>query len=200
MKPDRRPAPERVETNRLLLRCWRIEDAPLLRAAIDESLPELQRWIPWAKAEPTPLATLAQRLERFRAEFVAGPEWGYAIFDREERELLGGIGLHDRVGPAGLEIGYWMRTSKAGQGIMTEAADAMVQVARTLGAACVEIHCDPENPASARVAEKLGFRHALTREKDFVGPRGDRRDSMIWVWPVDQVPWEPPPGRAAPTP
>jgi RimJ/RimL family protein N-acetyltransferase len=184
-------APERVTTPRLVLRCWRTDDAPRLRAAIDESLPELKLWIPWAKAEPTPLPSVVERLERFRAEFTAGPEWGYAILDGAERELLGGIGLHARIGPSALEIGYWVRTSKAGQGIITEAAGAIVQVALALGAVRIEIHCDPENPASARVAEKLGFRHAVTRRRDFIGPRGDRRDSMIWVWPPGATPYEP---------
>ena len=47
--------PDRIDTERLVLRRWRPADAPLLKAAVDASLTHLRPWTPWAVAEPTPL-------------------------------------------------------------------------------------------------------------------------------------------------
>jgi len=186
------PPPQRVDTERLVLRCWQPSDAPRLKAAIDASLPELLPWIPWAVHEPSPLAAVEQRLITFRDTFAIGPNWAFGLFDREEAEVLGGIGLHARVGPTALEIGYWVRTDVAGRGYATEAAGALTPVALAMGAGHLEIHCDPLNLASAGVAAKLGYRHAATRPRDFPAPGGERRDTMIWVWPRDAEPYQPP--------
>ena len=45
---DAAPPPYRIETERLVIRCWNPADAPLLKEAIDSSLEELQAWMPWA--------------------------------------------------------------------------------------------------------------------------------------------------------
>ena len=47
--------PYRIETERLVLRCWDPRDAPLLKDAIDSSLDHLRPWMPWAREEPKPL-------------------------------------------------------------------------------------------------------------------------------------------------
>jgi RimJ/RimL family protein N-acetyltransferase len=59
----------RIETRRLLLRRWEPADAPLLKQAIDASLPELRAWMPWAISEPSPIEVVRQRLEGFRERF-----------------------------------------------------------------------------------------------------------------------------------
>jgi len=46
------PAPYRIETERLVIRCYEPRDAPLLKEAIDSSLEHLQPWMPWALDEP----------------------------------------------------------------------------------------------------------------------------------------------------
>ncbi len=180
----RRP-PERVATPRLVLRRWTTNDAPRLRAAIDASLAELKPWIPWAAHEPTTPAQLAERLGRQVSQFATGPEFAFAIMDPAETELLGGIGLFARIGPGALEVGYWLRSDAAGRGLATEATTALTAVALAMGAARVEIHCDPANVASTRVAAKAGYAHALTRPKDFSIGGGPLRDTMVWVYPPD---------------
>ena len=47
----------RVHTQRLVIRCWQPEDAPLLKASIDENLDHLRPQMPWAMNEPTDLQT-----------------------------------------------------------------------------------------------------------------------------------------------
>lgn len=145
----------------LLLRPWHASDAPALRAAIDESLDALRPFISWAPAEPTTLAELTARLERYAEEFAAGGRWRYAVTDRASGLLLGGASLHPYPGPGALEVGYWVRTSQARRGIASAAAAALVRHAfHAHGVERVEIWFDPENHASRRVAETLGFTYA----------------------------------------
>jgi len=182
-----------IRTRRLLLRCWRREDAPLLRRAIDASLPELRQWMDWAAAEPSPFPDLEERLEGFRTAFAAGRDWPFGIFDRAESEVFGGCGLHRRLGPRALEIGYWIRSDATRRGFGTEVAAALTGAALAADAIeRVEIRCDPNNRASAAIPRRLGFRHVATRRRDALTPRGEPRDTMIWE--MRRSDWRPPVG------
>jgi len=48
----------RIQTDRLLIRCYSPEDAPKLKEAIDASLDHLRPWMPWAKDDPETLDAL----------------------------------------------------------------------------------------------------------------------------------------------
>lgn len=182
---DATTLPERVVTERLVLRCYREEDAPLLKAAVDASLAHLQAWMPWAAAEPSPLDVVAERLKGFAAGFRAGDDWLYGIFDRAERELLGGAGVHRRAAPDVLEIGYWVRADAEGRGYVTEAVAALTRLAaRVDGVARLEIRCDPRNARSAAVAARVGYRLRETLAANAVTPAGAPRDTMVWELPA----------------
>lgn len=173
--------PERIETDRLVLRRWNAADAPAMKAAIDDNLAHLQAWMPWAMNEPSDLSVIEHRIGEFAANFAAGTEWLYGIFDGLEREVLGGVGLHQRSEPGGLEIGYWLRTDQVGHGFATEAARALVRVGiGELGAEWIEIRCDPRNARSAAIPERLGFRHIATPEGNTHTPSGEPRDTAVW--------------------
>ena len=103
-------------TPRLLIRGWAPPDAPELKAAIDGSLAELQRWMAWARSEPSDLPVIEERLARFQAEFEAGTNWACGIFLRSSGEVLGGVSLLPRIGPGALELGYWLRNECTGRG------------------------------------------------------------------------------------
>lgn len=173
--------PERIESERLLIRCWHPHDAPIFKDALDSSLPELQRWIPWAMNEPSPIDVLEDRLSGYRDDFFTGRSALFALMDPDETEVLGGVGLYRRIGPGALEIGYWVRSDQAGQGLATEAAQAMTDVGFMLtGIERMEIHCDPLNRPSITVPEKLGYELVETLVDHAVGPTGVPRDTMIW--------------------
>jgi RimJ/RimL family protein N-acetyltransferase len=170
-----------IATPRLLLRCWEPRDAPLLKDAIDCSLPELQQWMPWASSEPSPVGSLAERIGKFRRAFQSGQDWTYGVFDPGETMVLGGAGLHRRTEPGRLEIGYWIRSSAAGSGLATEAAAALVDVAfRVHHVEAVEIRCDADNARSAAVPRRLGFEHVATLASDRIGRDGGVHDTMVW--------------------
>ncbi|MGH8632576.1 MAG: GNAT family N-acetyltransferase [Burkholderiales bacterium] len=173
------PFPHELRTQRLLLKRWRRPDAPLLKAAIDANLAHLQRWMPWARDEPSPLEVIEARIERFETEFDDGKEWLFAIRSRAG-DVLGGTGLHPRIGPGGVEIGYWLQESATGQGFATEAVEAMTRLAlQQPEFERVEIRCDPRNAPSAAVPRRLGYRHTRTIENE-TAPTGELRDTMVW--------------------
>ena len=73
-------------------------------------------------------------------------------------EVVGGTGLHGRIGPGGFEIGYWVTAERTRQGIATEAARALTAVAADRpGIDRVEIHHDQDNVASAGIPRALGY-------------------------------------------
>ena len=181
----------RIETPRLVVRCYTPSDAQMLADSIAESTEHLKRWMPWAYAEPEPLETKVERLKRFRGMFDLEEDYIYGIFNKQETRLLGGTGLHTRLGPSQLEIGYWIHKDFINQGLVTESTAALVKVAfEIIHIHRLEIHCDPENFASASIPRKLGFTHEGTlRAKT---PFLDRwSDSMIWGLIADEYPGSP---------
>lgn len=183
-----RPA-YRVETNRLVLRCWEPGDARLLKEAIDASLDHLRRWMPWANNEPELLEVKVKRLRHFRAMFDLDKDYIYAIFNQDETLVLGGSGLHTRLGENAREIGYWIHSDHVNHGYATEASAALTKVAFEIeGMDRVEIHCSPENPASSSVPRKIGFVHEATLRRRGPVKDGIPVDSMIWSMHADDYP------------
>jgi len=160
----RPPSPAyRIETERLVVRCWDPSDAPLLKEAIDSSLDHLRPWMPWVHGEPQTLDEKVALLRRFRAQFDLDEDSIYGIFTRDERRVLGGTGLHPRVGPGAREIGYWIRVDGEGHGFVTETVAALTRVGfERLRLDRIEIRCDPENTRSAAVPLRLGYEHEAT--------------------------------------
>jgi RimJ/RimL family protein N-acetyltransferase len=155
------------------VRCWEPADAPLLKDAVDSSLEHLRPWLPWAHELPMPLEETVELLRGFRGQFDLGQEFVYAIFSADESEAVGGTGLHTRRGEGVFEIGYWIRASRAGQGLTTEATAALTRVAFELcGAARVEIRADPKNAPSLAIPRKLGFVEEGTLRRVAHGPDG----------------------------
>ncbi len=182
----------RAVTNRLVIRCWSPSDAPLLSAAVESSIDHLRPWMPWALQEPVSLDARVARLRSFRGAFDLGTDFVYGIFDRDEGEVVGGTGLHTRLGPGAREIGYWIAKRHVRRGFATEAAAALTRVAFLVdGVDRVEIHCDPRNTASAAVPRRLGYVHEATLMRRIQGSDGVLHDSMIWTMLKDAFPGSP---------
>jgi RimJ/RimL family protein N-acetyltransferase len=177
------PAPYRIETERLVIRCYEPRDAPLLKEAIDSSLDHLRPWMPWAYQEPQTLEEKLDLIKHFRANFDSGDNFTCGIFNADETEVLGGTGLHPRIGPGGLEIGYWIRASATRQGLVTESSAALSRVGFEIcDADRIEIRIEPGNEASAGVPRKLGFlEEATLRRRLPARETGPLRDVTIFT-------------------
>jgi RimJ/RimL family protein N-acetyltransferase len=175
------PPPYRIETERLVIRCWDPKDADALDEAVAESVGELRHWMQWA-ADPIVEPTV-ELLRRFRGGFDLGHDFLLALFSPDEREVVGGAGIHTR-SEGGLEIGYWVRTSRTGQGLASEAAAALTRVGiERCGVARMDIQVEPENEPSLRVARKLGYREigVLPRQLAPLVRGGRRRDAVLFT-------------------
>lgn len=166
------------------MRSWEPRDAPLLKEAVDSSLDHLRPWMPWAHAEPQPLPTKVDLLRTFRGNFDLGHDYVYGIFSADESEVAGGTGLHRRSFEGVLEIGYWIRASRAGQGLGTEATAAVARVGfEVAGAERIEIRVARENTASLAIPRKLGFVEEGTLRRFLHGPDGTplQRDAVVFA-------------------
>jgi RimJ/RimL family protein N-acetyltransferase len=179
-----RSPPYRIETERLLLRCYDPRDAPLLKEAIDSSLDHLRPWMPWARHEPQPLEQKVELLRFFRGRFDVGSDFAYGVFEPDESRQLGGAGLHARGGEGSLEIGYWIRADAIGRGLATEVTAVLTRVGfEKCGLLRVDIQVDPANERSARIPRKLGFieEGRFRRRLEPYEEGGERRDSLMFT-------------------
>jgi RimJ/RimL family protein N-acetyltransferase len=140
-----------ARTPRLLLRPGFAEDAPALAAAIaDEAIVRNLATAPWPYRMRDAEAYLACPRDPILPSLLVFERTGGAP------QLVGSCGLGRR--PSGaVELGYWIATPFWGRGFATEACIALVDIARTLGLGSLEGSHFIDNPASARVLEKLGF-------------------------------------------
>ncbi|HWH92326.1 MAG TPA: GNAT family N-acetyltransferase [Baekduia sp.] len=163
-----------VETERLLLRRWRLEDREPF-AAINADA-EVMRWIGSGRALGRGLSDeLVDRFEREWDERGFGL-WAVSWRDDQAQRLLGFCGLTvpmflPELLPA-VEVGWRLARPAWGQGVATEAARA----ALAFGFDELEMReivaiVAPENSRSARVAEKLG----MTPRPDRYHPGARRR-------------------------
>ena len=161
--------PDEVVSPRLRLRRWRPEDAPLLAAAVTASLDHLRPWMGWVAREPLTVEQRAEMLASREGEWAAGGDAMYGVF--RGHEVVGGCGLHHRIGPGGLEIGYWIHVDHVRRGYATELTRALTSAAFELpGIERVEIHHDKANAASGAVPRALGYERGPERPDEVEAP------------------------------
>jgi RimJ/RimL family protein N-acetyltransferase len=184
--------PDHVETDRLVLRTWRAEDAEALGIAITESLDHLRPWMPWTAAEPIPIEARRRLIRGWDEDWNAGRDVVFGVF--LDDAVVGGTGLHQRVGPGGLATGYWIHVDHHRRGYASEVSAALTDVAFTLDEIeRVEIHHDRANVASGGVPRGLGYE--LVRETpDAVDAPGE--EGVDCTWTVTRDRWSSRPTRS----
>ena len=155
------------ETRSLVLRPGRVADATALIEAFEESREALKEFMPWAHMENT-VPQQEERLAAMEKAEIDGGDVVFHLFDEGGGRFLGCAGLHYRaLNPRALEVGYWVRTSAAGQGIVTLATQCLcVLVFDYLGYDRLQCAYNEANEGSRRVNEKLGF-HVEGRHRNF---------------------------------
>lgn len=146
---------EHIETARLILRPWEETDAEeLYRYAKDPAIGPIAGWPPHESEEMS--------LQVIRQVFSA-PET-YAVVLKETGKPVGSIGFlfgENTTVPLPetmCELGYWIGVPYWGQGLIPEAAGALLRHAfEDLGVDEVWCTSNTENANSLRVQKKLGF-------------------------------------------
>ena len=174
--------PEEFESERLIIRSPLWGDGAAVNAAIRESLEELRPWMPWAQQLPS-IEESEENVRLARLKFMERKELRLHLFSKATGDFIGGSGLHRIDWEARkFEIGYWIRTSQSGKGLMTEAVKRITHFAiEFLLANRIEIRCDSMNAHSARLAERLGFTLEGILRNEKLDQSGALRSSMVFA-------------------
>ncbi len=173
------PFPERFETARLQLRKPRPDDAATLFRLYAQDA-EVTRFLTW---KPYDDVSISERhIALCIEQFEQGASFPYIISRSSDGDVLGMLSA--RPGAHGVNIGYALGRIHWGQGFMTEAVRALIDLALyRLGFFRVEAACDIENVASARVMEKAGMIREGTLRRFIVHPNlsSEPRDSYLYA-------------------
>ena len=152
-------------TDRLGFRCWSKGDLALANAL-------------WGDAHVTALIggpfspeQIEERLKKEIAYMISSRVQYWPIFLLKTGEHVGCAGLHPyRPEAQFYELGVHLRPPFWGRGLAQEASRALIKFAfKTLGAKALFAGHHPQNAASRRVLERLGFK--FTRD-EFYPPTG----------------------------
>jgi ribosomal-protein-serine acetyltransferase len=168
--------PELIDAGPVLLRRWRSADIDASCRAVLSSLEHLRPWMPWAVDFTR--AGQAEFLAGSERDWDSGAAFNYAML--VDGEIAGSAGLMSRIGPGGLEIGYWVGQAYTRQGLATAAAAALTAQAFALpGVDRVQIVHDELNVPSGGVPRKLGFTEIEHRPLDHK-PLGGTGIGIVW--------------------
>src|SRR5262245_29919256 len=150
-----------------------MDDVPALVAACNDE--EIRRWLPLI---PSPYT------EEDARTFIEGkvPDVGRRQFAiTEDGAVVGAIGLDVSESIRQGTIGYWCARAARGRGVTTRALRLLSKHALDdLGLERLQLFTDPDNHASQRVAEKVGYQREGTVRSHLPQRDGSRRDSIAF--------------------
>lgn len=166
-----------LTTDRLLLRPFVLADAPRVRdLADDKRIAATTLAIP----SPYPLAAAHSWIAQHADWWAQGKAYTFAITLQETDEVIGAIDLIVSQHHSRAEMGYWLGVEYWGQGIMSEAAQAVVQFGlHGVGLNKITASHMLSNPASGKVMIKAGMKkEGLLRSQVFKS--GKFHDSVVY--------------------
>jgi ribosomal-protein-serine acetyltransferase len=160
------------------LKLFEIADAEELFEVIEADRVYLREWLPWVDFSRSP-EDLHHFIDRVRNQFSAnqGPQSCLWVDGR----ISGAVGVHPIDWPnRHCSIGYWLRSSLQGRGVMTAACSSLLDyLFDELGLHRVTIQCATGNHKSCAIPERLGFvREGLIRQGEWVNDRW--LDIVVW--------------------
>lgn len=162
MKPILLDLPMPITTPRLIIRPPQIGDGIAVNEAILESFDVLHTFMDWAKEKPS--VEESEELVRLSAanwilKKSEEPWLQLFIFDKATNQFIGGTSFYNTQWEVpSVETGYWIRSSRAHQGLMTEAINAITQYAfKQLNVKRIAMTCDIDNIRSKKIPERLGY-------------------------------------------
>ena len=169
---------EPIETDRLILRAVRTSDAPAMFEIMRDP-----RVIEYFGTPPmVDLREAIDRCERLSNRFSEGQSFRLALELKDSGKFIGTGGFwrfipeHFRA-----EIGYELSPLCWGRGLMVEALESILVRGFGVGMNSVEANIHPQNRASQRVLEKLGFRlEGVTRSSFYEPYLGEFSDNAIY--------------------
>jgi ribosomal-protein-alanine N-acetyltransferase len=154
-------------------------------------------WLgPWEASSPEPaedLPTFAAMVRALRRQAAEGTALPFVITERSPAAgpaLVGQLTVSNIVwGSArSATLGYWVDRDRAGRGIVPTAVALVTDYCfGELGLHRMEVNIRPENRASLRVVEKLGFRDEGLR-RGYLHIAGEWADHRSFALTAEEVP------------
>ncbi len=153
------PADYILETDRLRLRKFTLEDAAFARELVNDAA-----WLRYIGDRGVRTLDDARAyIGKTLAHYAQHGFGAYVVELKSTGEAIGNCGLFKREGLPGADIGFAFLGRFRGQGYAFEAAAAMLAHARERwGMTRVEAYTVPYNTSSIRLLEKLGLKHEAT--------------------------------------
>lgn len=153
--------------------------------ALAESWPDVVRFLSWASDREAVCdpAKAEATMRRNSVKFLAREDMMIQGFERSSGEFVLSSGLHRFDWKIRhFEIGYWVRSSRTGEGFASESTRALTLYAfRALAARRVTVMAAENNAGSRRVIEKLGFEREAVHKKAHHLPSGEIVDAFIYA-------------------
>lgn len=182
------PWPVELREGAVTLRAMRLRDARRWRSMRGTNA----AWLaPWEATHPDPQSrppTYRQMVRSFNREARAGRMLPFAV--DLDGDLVGQISVSGITWGSlcSGQIGYWVDRGVAGRGVIPTAVAVVVDHCFfTLGLHRIEVNIRPENRASLRVVEKLGFRSEGMRRR-YLHIDGAWRDHVSFALTREEVP------------
>jgi ribosomal-protein-alanine N-acetyltransferase len=172
----------------IALRPLRYRDAPAWHEVRERNAAWLRPWDATPPDPRVPPLTFRQMVRRANAQARAGESLPWCL--TYEGRLVGQVNVGGIVRGSAQHayIGYWIDAAVAGRGIVpTGVAMAVDHCLFAAGVHRIEINVRPENAASLRVAQKLGFRSEGLRQA-YLHIDGDWRDHVSFALTREEVP------------
>lgn len=166
--------PETIESKNIILQMPKAGFGEKVHKAIADGYNDYIKWLNWPIQLPT-IEDVEVECRKHHAEFITREFIRYLIIEKDSQKVVGRCAfpsfqanwLIPQFG-----ISYFIAKGYRKQGYATEAVSAMAKLAfNVLGAKKIEIFCDKENIASAKVPQKLGFKLEYTTKGSW--PRQD---------------------------
>lgn len=172
-----------LETPRLWLRPVTLDDAPQIQALFPqwEVVRYLASFVPW----PYPPDGAVVYLRDILLPAVErGTHWAWSLRPKADPERL--LGVVELMREEGNNRGFWMDPEWRGQGLMTEACDAVNDYwFGPLGFTVLRVPKAVENIASRRISEKQGMRRVGHAERSYVAGR-----LPADIWEITAAEWQ----------
>jgi RimJ/RimL family protein N-acetyltransferase len=167
-----------IDTPRLTLRPIAEADGPAIHRYMSD--PEVTRWLPEGQLD-------AEAAQAFADKHAGRHPRAVAVIERASGAFVGHMAYHPWFGRGTHELGWVIAGQSQGRGYATEAASALMAHAfETLGCHRVIATCQPENPASWRVMEKLGMRREAHFRQCLQRPSGEWWDEYFYAVLADE--------------
>ncbi len=170
----------RIETERLILRKFKLEDAKQMfeNYTSKDKVTEYLTWWPHKSVNDT-----QEYLKNFvLPEYKKKSTYRWAIVWKENNEVIGCIDVvNNNEEKFRAELGWVIGDEYWGKGIMPEAARVVIKLLFNVGYIRIEAIHDVKNPKSGRVMEKVGMKHEGVLRKYAVNRAGELQDCDMWA-------------------